>query len=59
MSLEHLNINKLHPDPIEKKEEETALPQYDIANGYTILERGRKVQRWVDSEGNWQEKQID
>lgn len=65
MSLEHLNVNKLHQDtPIEKPKEskfqgETkGSDKYDINNGYIVYTDGKKFQRWVDTEGNWQEREI-
>jgi len=27
-------------------------------DGYVIMEKGKKIKKWVDAEGNWQEKEI-
>ncbi len=50
-----LNINTsdsefLNQPVVEKK--------VDKSEGYIVVERGVKTYKWVDKDGNWQEKKI-
>ncbi len=58
-----LNINASDSNqlnqPEEKKkakEEHTGSEKYTPETGYVVYERDQKIQRWIDKDGNWQEK---
>jgi hypothetical protein len=45
----------------EKEKEQTYKGESRVGKkeeGYILMEKGKKIRKWVDKEGNWQEEEL-